>query len=115
MVRNEKPSPYYFEFGAMEAGEAIFAAMQKGLKLIGVWHSHPQNQPNPSMTDYEWMEEHKGVWTIYSPSFKTWASWKRVGDTIHPVMTVIDYGEVNTDEREKFNKEFAKIIEKDKI
>lgn len=93
MVRNEKPSPVYFEFSSMKAGEVIFSAMQKGLKLIGVWHSHPNNHPNPSMTDYDYMEAHPSIWTIYSPRFKTWASWIRVEDTIHPVETVIDYGE----------------------
>jgi len=93
MVRNEKPSPVYFEFSSTKAGEAIFAAMQKGLKLIGVWHSHPNNEPNPSMTDYDYMEAHPGIWTIYSPRFTKWASWIRVGNTIHPVKTMIDYNE----------------------
>lgn len=91
MVPNEKPSPVYFEFSSMKAGEAIFKAMKKGLNLIGVWHSHPNNQPNPSMTDYDYMEAHPGIWTIYSPRYKTWASWIRVDDTIYPVDTSINY------------------------
>jgi proteasome lid subunit RPN8/RPN11 len=89
MVPNEKPSPTYFEFSSMKAGEVIFDAMQRGLKLIGVWHSHPNNMPNPSMTDYDYMEAHPGIWTIYSPRFNKWASWIRVENNIHPVNTVI--------------------------
>ena len=103
MVRNEKPSPSYFEFSSMEAGEAVFAAMQKKLKLIGVWHSHPQNEPNPSMTDYDYMEAHQGIWTIYSPRFKKWASWIRVGEQIHPVKTMVEYELASIDKYGKNN------------
>lgn len=89
MVKNEKPSPYYFTFSSAELGKVYIYAMQKNMKILGIYHSHPQNRPNPSSIDYDWMEEHKGVWLIYSPMFKYYKSWRRKGSDILPVETVI--------------------------
>ena len=90
MMRNEQPSPVYFAVSAEKAGDIIMYAKSKGLKVIGVFHSHPNNHPQPSATDHDYMgESWPLVWTIYSPRYKTWASWRRVGDDIKPVTTVI--------------------------
>lgn len=92
MMRNETPSPALFTVAAMEAGKIIMDAKAKGMKVVGVFHSHPQNHPNPSMTDHDYMgESWPHIWTIYSPRYKTWASWRRVEDNIVPVLTEIDY------------------------
>jgi proteasome lid subunit RPN8/RPN11 len=93
MMENETPSPVYFTVAAMEAGKIIIDAKAKGMKVIGVFHSHPNNHPQPSMTDHDYMgESWPYIWTIYSPCYKTWASWRRVGDEIIPVETIINYG-----------------------
>jgi proteasome lid subunit RPN8/RPN11 len=38
----------------------------KNYELVGVWHSHPQGMPYPSMKDFEYMNNMPYVWTIYS-------------------------------------------------
>lgn len=91
MLRNEKPSPYYFEVSAESAGKVVADAWERKLDVIGVIHSHPQNHPNPSATDFRFMLAHPGIWTIYSVKYKTWSSWIRIGDEVKPVKTTIEY------------------------
>lgn len=90
MMKNETPSPALFTVAAMEAGKIIIDAKAKGMKVVGIFHSHPNNQPQPSWTDHDYMgESWPQIWTIYSPCYKSWASWRRIGDEIKPVETII--------------------------
>jgi len=87
IIKNQKPSPYYFEFTSSKASDIHLYAMKNGMKVIGVFHSHPQNMPSPSTTDFDWMKENPGIWTIYSPKYKDTKSWRRIEDQVIKIET----------------------------
>ena len=41
-------------------------AEDKGLDVIGIFHSHPDSEPYPSSTDKKFMEINPVVWVIFS-------------------------------------------------
>ena len=41
-------------------------AEEKGLEVIGIFHSHPDSEPYPSATDKKFMEINPVVWVIFS-------------------------------------------------
>lgn len=91
LVENETPSPYRFEFSSRKYGEVLSYGIRKNLKLVGIYHTHPQNHPVPSMLDFDYMEDHPSIWTIYSPRHKSWGSWRRICNDVKPINTNLYY------------------------
>ncbi len=50
-MTNTKPSPVSYFMDPKEQFSAMKEMREKGLKLIGIFHSHPQSPPHPSTTD----------------------------------------------------------------
>ena len=41
-------------------------AEEKGLDIVGIFHSHPKSLPSPSYTDMKFMKGNPIPWIIYS-------------------------------------------------
>ncbi|MBT7929126.1 hypothetical protein HN682_04335 [Candidatus Peregrinibacteria bacterium] len=50
--------------------------------FIGVYHTHPNNKPYPSITDVR-EAGYKGIYIIYSPKYKTFGVYYYNGDREH--------------------------------
>ena len=46
--------------------EGYTKAEEKGLSVVGIFHSHPKSEPSPSNTDIEFMKGNPVPWVIYS-------------------------------------------------
>jgi proteasome lid subunit RPN8/RPN11 len=56
--------------------DAYYQSEERGLQVIGIFHSHPA-KPLPSSTDKEFMELNPVIWVIYSTTedrFKAFVS-----------------------------------------
>lgn len=92
MVKNVQPSPVFFRFSVEEYKVVAEEAINNGQYVIGIFHSHPLNYPNPSATDTDSMLQDTGkIWTIYSVRYKAWASWIVEDGKIVPIETEIKY------------------------
>ncbi len=72
-LRNILASPTAFWFDVTEWMDAILAARRKGMSYIGVFHSHPRDEPSISLSDRQRMLECPGeVWLVvaYTPRCK---------------------------------------------
>jgi len=49
--RKDKRSRWAFDPDIEEAGRNREQAFQKGLHAVGLWHTHPEPQPHPSLLD----------------------------------------------------------------
>jgi [CysO sulfur-carrier protein]-S-L-cysteine hydrolase len=64
-MRNIDESPVTFSMDSTELVDAYSLAESKGLQVIAIFHSHPE-QPSPSSSDIKFMEINPVVWLIYS-------------------------------------------------
>jgi [CysO sulfur-carrier protein]-S-L-cysteine hydrolase len=64
-MRNMDESPVTFSIEPAELLHAYNLAENKGMEVIGIFHSHPA-RPWPSSTDMKFMEINPVVWLIYS-------------------------------------------------
>lgn len=64
-MRNIDESPVTFSIEPAELLHAYNLAENKGLEVIGIFHSHPA-RPWPSSTDMKFMEINPVIWLIYS-------------------------------------------------
>ncbi len=66
LTENIEGSPVNFTISNDQLIEAYKIAEQKGLEVIGIFHSHPDSDAFPSNTDIKFMEGNPVVWIIYS-------------------------------------------------
>ena len=65
-AKNIEESPVNFTISNEQLIEAYQTAENKGLKIIGIFHSHPNSIAVPSETDKKFMQSNPVTWIIYS-------------------------------------------------
>ena len=73
-MKNIDSSPYSFSIEPSELIDAYNKAEEKGLDVIGIFHSHP-GKPSPSATDMKYMEINPVIWLIYSTTEKRFGAY----------------------------------------
>ena len=66
LTKNIEESPVNFTISAEERLEADKIERETELKMIAVFHSHPDSKAYPSNTDKKFMDLNPVVWVIYS-------------------------------------------------
>ncbi len=66
LTKNIEQSPVNFTISAEQRLEADKMERESKLKIIGVFHSHPDSKAYPSNTDKKFMELNPEVWVIFS-------------------------------------------------
>jgi proteasome lid subunit RPN8/RPN11 len=66
LTKNIDQSPVNFTISAEQRLEADKMERELKLKIIGVFHSHPDSEAYPSDTDRKFMELNPVVWIIFS-------------------------------------------------
>lgn len=66
LAENIEKSPINFTVSNEQLIQGYKIAEEKGLEVIGIFHSHPDSEPYPSATDKKFMEINPVVWVIFS-------------------------------------------------
>lgn len=66
LTKNTDQSPVNFTISAEQRLEADKMEKDLKLKIIGIFHSHPDSQAYPSSTDKKFMDLNPVVWVIFS-------------------------------------------------
>ncbi len=66
LTKNIDQSPVNFTISAEQRLEADKMERESQLKIIGIFHSHPDSKAYPSDTDKKFMEINPEVWIIFS-------------------------------------------------
>ncbi len=66
LTKNEENSPINFTISADQRLEADKIEKESNLKMIGIFHSHPNSNAYPSITDKKFMDLNPVVWIIFS-------------------------------------------------
>jgi proteasome lid subunit RPN8/RPN11 len=66
LTENIEKSPVNFTISAEQILEADNMEKKSSMKIIGIFHSHPNSDAFPSETDKKFMEINPGIWLIYS-------------------------------------------------
>ena len=67
LTENIEKSPINFTISNEQLIQGYKIAEDKGLDVIGIFHSHPDSDPFPSATDKKFMEINPVTWVIFSP------------------------------------------------
>lgn len=67
-AENIEESPMNFTISNEQLIQGYKMAEEKGLEVIGIFHSHPDSEPYPSATDKKFMEINPVIWLIFSVS-----------------------------------------------
>ena len=67
-AENIDESPINFTISPEQLIKGYKIAEEKGLDVVGIFHSHPSSEPYPSATDKKFMEINPVVWVIFSVS-----------------------------------------------
>ncbi|WP_337862105.1 M67 family metallopeptidase [Nitrososphaera sp.] len=73
-VENIDRSRVSFTMAPDDVLRAYQAAEERGLGVVGIFHSHP-SVPSPSGTDARFMEVNPVVWVIYSTTENRFSAW----------------------------------------
>ena len=65
-AENIEKSPINFTISNEQLIQGYKIAEDKGLEVIGIFHSHPDSEPYPSATDIKFMEINPVAWVIFS-------------------------------------------------
>lgn len=65
-AENIEKSPINFTISNEQLIQGYKIAEDKGLEVIGIFHSHPDSEPYPSETDKKFMEINPVAWVIFS-------------------------------------------------
>jgi proteasome lid subunit RPN8/RPN11 len=65
-AENIEKSPINFTISNEQLIQGYKIAEDKGLDVIGIFHSHPDSEPYPSETDKKFMEINPVAWVILS-------------------------------------------------
>ena len=66
LTENKDKSEINFTVSNEQLLEGYTKAEEKGLSVVGIFHSHPKSEPSPSNTDIEFMKGNPVPWVIYS-------------------------------------------------
>ncbi|MEJ2259709.1 MAG: M67 family metallopeptidase [Nitrosopumilaceae archaeon] len=66
LAQNVDQSPVNFTISPEQRLEADKIERESELKIIGIFHSHPNSEAYPSNTDKKFMELNPGAWIIFS-------------------------------------------------
>ena len=66
LTKNTEQSPVNFTISPQERLEADKIEKESGLKIVAIFHSHPNSEAYPSNTDKKFMELNPEVWIIFS-------------------------------------------------
>ena len=66
LTENMDKSEINFTVSNEQLLEGYTKAEEKGLSVVGIFHSHPKSEPSPSNTDIEFMKGNPVPWVIYS-------------------------------------------------
>jgi len=66
IAENIDGSPVNFTISNDQLIKGYKMAVEKGLDVIGIFHSHPNSEPYPSLTDKKFMEINPVAWVIFS-------------------------------------------------
>ncbi|MFZ8908686.1 MAG: Mov34/MPN/PAD-1 family protein [Nitrosopumilaceae archaeon] len=75
LTENIEQSPVNFTISAEQRLEADKIERESELKIIGIFHSHPNSEAYPSDTDKKFMEINPGVWVIFSGALKNFKAY----------------------------------------
>ena len=66
LTENIEKSEINFKVSNEQLLEGYKMAEEKGLDVVGIFHSHPKSLPSPSNTDMKFMKGNPIPWIIYS-------------------------------------------------
>ena len=66
LTDNIENSPINFTISAEQILEAYRIENESTMKIVGIFHSHPNSEAFPSETDKKFMEINPVIWLIYS-------------------------------------------------
>jgi [CysO sulfur-carrier protein]-S-L-cysteine hydrolase len=66
LAENIEKSPINFTISNEQLIQGYKIAEDKGLEVIGIFHSHPNSEPYPSETDKKFMQINPVIWIIFS-------------------------------------------------
>ena len=75
LTQNIEQSPVNFTISAEQRLEADKTERESELKIIGIFHSHPNSEAYPSETDEKFMDMNPGVWIIFSGVSKNFKAY----------------------------------------
>ena len=74
-AENVEESPVNFTISNEQLILGYKEAEEKGLEVIGIFHSHPSSEPYPSTTDKKFMEINPVTWVIFSDITKSFKAY----------------------------------------
>ncbi len=66
LTENIEKSPMSFTISNEQLIEAYRTAEERGMEIVGIFHSHPNSDAFPSNTDEKFMQSNPVAWIIYS-------------------------------------------------
>ena len=66
LTKNIDESPVNFTISNEQLIKCYKIAEDKGMEVVGIFHSHPNSEAFPSNTDKKFMHSNPVVWVIYS-------------------------------------------------
>ena len=75
LTENIDSSPIEFTLSAEQTMEMYQKEKELNLKIIGIFHSHPNGEAYPSSMDKKFMRNNPYVWTIYSGISKNFKAY----------------------------------------
>ncbi len=75
LTKNIDQSPVNFTISAEQRLEADKMEKKSQLKIIGIFHSHPDSKAYPSSTDKKFMDLNPVVWIIFSGILKDFKAY----------------------------------------
>lgn len=66
LTKNTQDSPVNFTISNEELIKAYEEAEKRKLEIVGIFHSHPDSNAYPSLTDQKYMEINPVPWIIFS-------------------------------------------------
>ena len=66
LTENVEGSSVNFTISNEQLLEAYKKAEEKKLDIVGIFHSHPDSEPHPSLTDEKYMKINPVIWLIHS-------------------------------------------------
>ena len=82
LTENIEKSPVNFTISNEQLIEGYKTAEDKQMKVIGIFHSHPDSDAYPSNTDKKFMQSNPVVWIIYSGINKNFRAYLLESDII---------------------------------
>jgi len=82
LTENIEESPINFTISNNQLIEGYKIAEEKGLEVVGIFHSHPNSDAFPSSTDKKFMQTNPVVWVIYSGINKNFRAFALEPDII---------------------------------